>query len=307
MSTELRCVQIGLNSADLTGSLRLYSEVLGFSNAGAQALWGDMIGLQGLTPDSRAIVWWLVGGQEFFQLELFHHDKPAQRPMRSDWRPCDHGWVRFGVVIDQFDTRLKALAELGVVLVGRTEEGVERRRAVFRDPYIGIMIELIEGHDIAGPSVVYATSSVGDLEGARHYYETVIGLDIEPLENLHKPEDEALWGLAGAERGGFIARVGDFAIEVLCYSTPSGRPRPSDYRASDQGMVNIALNARDVATIKAMFDKLASHGHVPPKLAEGGGVIGGYITDPERELEFMSFPPERRAMLGYAPSNPFFG
>jgi hypothetical protein len=305
MPTDLRCVQLGLNSADLTGSLRLYSEALGFTNAGAQALWGDMIGLQGLPPDCRAIVWWMVGGQDFFQLEIFNHGKPVQRPMRRDWRPCDHGWVRFGIAVADFDRCLAALARQDVALTGRAEDDPRRRRAAFRDPFIGVMVELIEERGVAGPAVVYATSSVGDLHGARHYYETVIGLEIEPLENLHQPRHEALWGLAGAEREGFVARVGDFAIEVLAYTDPRGRPRAPDYRASDQGMVNIALNGKDVATIKAVFDRLASFGYVPPRLAERGDVIGGYITDPERELEFMSFPAERRASLGYAPSDPF--
>ena len=49
-----------------------------------------------------------------------------------------------------------------------------------------------------GAALVYATSSVSDLSAARHYYEQVIGLDIGPLEQLHGPEHEAMWGLAGA-------------------------------------------------------------------------------------------------------------
>src|SRR3954469_13691410 len=99
----LQVIQIGASTSDLAGTLRLFTDAFGFQNAGGQGLWGKTIGVQGLAPDSRAIMWWMVGAQEFFQLEFFHYSKPAPRPKRADWTPADHGWGRFGLAVSDFD------------------------------------------------------------------------------------------------------------------------------------------------------------------------------------------------------------
>jgi len=68
--------------------------VLGFADAGGRTSWSERVGLmQGLGEGPAGItMWWLVGRQDFFQLELFHHTRPAQRPLPGDWRPSDLGW-----------------------------------------------------------------------------------------------------------------------------------------------------------------------------------------------------------------------
>jgi hypothetical protein len=137
--TELRVIQIGMNTSDMAGTLRLFSEAFGFLNGGAQGMWGSTIGLQGLPPDSRAIMWWMVGGQSFFEVELLQHSRPAQRPLRADWGPADHGWSRFGVAVAEFDSCLAALGANGVSTLTHPlmENGI--RRVAFRDPFIGVI------------------------------------------------------------------------------------------------------------------------------------------------------------------------
>src|SRR5438132_12366591 len=100
---KLGLIQVGMNTADMAGTLRLYADAFGFINGGSAGMWGNTIAVQGLPPDSRTIIWWLIGAQPFLQLELFHHTRPAQRPLRPDWRPSDHGWVRWGVGVADFD------------------------------------------------------------------------------------------------------------------------------------------------------------------------------------------------------------
>ena len=41
-----------------------------FQNGGGNGIWGDTILVQGLPPESRAMIWWMVGAQKFFQLRL---------------------------------------------------------------------------------------------------------------------------------------------------------------------------------------------------------------------------------------------
>jgi catechol 2,3-dioxygenase-like lactoylglutathione lyase family enzyme len=312
---KLQTFQIGMNTSDLAGSIRLYSEAFGFVNAGGQVLWGELIRVQGLEPSARALMWWLMGRQKFFQLELFQHTQPVPRPLRADWRPCDHGWVRLGFAVRDFGRALAALQANGVSLLAPPMTANGLRRAAFRDPYIGVIVEVMEdgkgltGYEHTwsgdGPAVVYATSSVSDIESARTHYRDTLGFELEPIELLHAPAHEALWGLSGARREGFLVRTGDTRLEIVEYHDPVGRPRPADYRTSDQGIVNAALGTRDVATVAAAFERLAAVGLEPPHTVTGPDVLGGYIIAPERELEIVALPESMDAVLGLVPSVPF--
>ena len=137
----LKTMQIGMNSLDLPGTLRLYS-ALGFSNAGGQTIWGELIRIQGLPPESRAIIWWMVGRQQSFQLEFFQHSQPSPRPLRDDWLPSDHGWTRFGLEVTHFDRCLATLQNFDIPLLSTQKVGPDGRRAAFRDPFIGVIVEL---------------------------------------------------------------------------------------------------------------------------------------------------------------------
>lgn len=304
----MQLIQIGMNSSDIAGSLRLYAEAFGFRNAGAQALWGDSIAIQGLPPSARALLWWMIGRQPFFQLELFHHTSPAQRPLRPDWRPCDHGWVRLGVEVADLAACRAALAENGVALVGDAicSQGP---RIAFRDPYIGVIVEVMEGRRgsaAEGPAITYVTSSVADIDGALTCYRDTLGLPILPIGDLHAPTDEALWGLPGADRDGFLVDAGNILLEIVAYRDPPGRPRPADYRNSDQGIVNVALGGRSKHEVAEAFARLAKVGYVPIHLLENGEVMSGYIADPGRELELLSIPPELDHLFGLESAQEFF-
>lgn len=302
----LTLAQFGLNTLDMTASLRLYSEVFGFRNAGSQALWGETIRIQGLSPDSRAIVWWLVGGQPFFQLELFQHGRPVPRPLPSDWRPCDLGWVRFGVAVADYAAALAAIEANGVDLLGSVETAEGLGRCAFRDPYTGCVVEVREAPDVEGPQAVYATSSVSDLEGARRFYRDTLGFSLAPLEQLHGPEDEALWGLGDSQREGFLVETGEVLVEVVCYRQPQGRPRRADHRASDQGFFNVALASRQLADVRDAMRRLRAGGVEPEHVLDTGELLAAYVNTPEREIELCVLPEGMDALLGLSPAAPFF-
>jgi len=304
----MQLVQIGMNSSDIAGSLRLYAEAFGFKNAGAQALWGEAIRIQGLPPSARALLWWMVGRQPFFQLEIYHHSSPPQRPLRSDWKPSDHGWVRLGIAVADIEACRAALEDNGVTLLGESA-GPTGSRIAFRDPFLGVVTEVIEDRQHGtgdGPAVVYVASSVADLDGALGYYRDALRLPIRPLDELHAPADEALWGLQGAVRDGFLADAGNMLLEIISYECPAGRPRPSDYRNSDQGIVNVALGSRHKQEVSDLFARLAGSGYRPDHLLEKGDVVTGYITDPGRELEILAIPPQMDQLFGLEPAQDFF-
>jgi len=178
-----------------------------------------------------------------------------------------------------------------------------------------LVIELDSGTELRAHLGMYGRQQSFDRAGlrfdftSRTFYGDVLGFEILPLDRLHSPEDEALWGLPAARRDGFVAKgAGDVLIEVLCYSAPQGRPKPDDYLISDQGIMNLALGSRSVDEVSATLDRLALEGLVPPFVVRSGSNICGYIVDRERELEFAGYPEGADDLYGFAPARiDFFG
>jgi catechol 2,3-dioxygenase-like lactoylglutathione lyase family enzyme len=293
--------QIALVSTDLPATLRFYADVFGYSNAGAQGSWGSRI--QGMGREARHIMWWLVGDQPFFQLELFGYTHPVTRPLPEDWRPSDHGWTRFGISVPDFDSSLKALKRNKVELIAPVMVKNGRRHVAVRDPHAGPVVEIIESGlaEQKGPVVSYVTSSVSDIKAARAFYANVLQLKVFPLERLHTPEDEALWGLPGAQREGFVAEAQGGLIEVVSYSQPQGRPRRPDHRLADQGIQNVSLGSRSRDVAAQLIDRVKAAGYTPPFLFENGGNICAYINDAEREFELASIPESFDYVYGFLP------
>jgi catechol 2,3-dioxygenase-like lactoylglutathione lyase family enzyme len=311
-------IQIGINTIDLGATVRFYAEVFGFANSGAQVGWGDVMKVQGLDSDGQTVVWWLVGKHPRIQFEIFHHTGPLVRPKPDGWSPADHGWVRFGVAVSDFDRVAERLAARGIVPIGGQVETEGNRRIAIRDPYAGIVIEIWESGpglavdwpdepNSADPQILYVTSSVSDIEAARDYYARIYGFETLPLELLHCEADEALWGLAGAAREGFLVPAGNGYLEIVEYRSPRGRPRPADHRLSDQGIMNVGLFTRSPDTVQAALDRLDAEGRGPRWLTVGPDILGCYINDPDREIELLACPEEVEKAFGFTIVGEFNG
>lgn len=296
--------QVALNTADIAATLRLYSELFGFDNGGGGVSWGDIARVQGLQPDAHWLRWWMVGGRPFFQLELFHHGHPKQRPLPEGWRPSDHGWVRFGIAVDSFDRVVSGLQRRSIPILG-TAGAKGRRQLAFRDPQVGVIVEVMEGAATSCPAVIYATSSVPDIARARYLYEEVLGAEIQALELLHRPEDESMWGLAGAQREGFLVRLGDCFLEILSYGSPAGRLQPADHCIVDQGIMNVGLGSRNVAAIRALMARVQAAGVKITIPIVYGEAAGTYIVEPDFHVELMGVPAHLDKTYGFVPIGRF--
>jgi len=313
----LKTVQVGFNTSDLVGSMKLYSEAFGFDSAGSYCIWGTSIRPQDLKPDARAMMWWLTGSSDFFQLEFFQHAVPVPRPMRADWRPCDLGWVRIGVLVDDFAACLEALTRNGVTELSRVRTARGVHRVVFRDPYTRIMVEVIEQGEgrigrnlvpgLRAPALVYATQSVSDLEASRRFYERGFLVECTGDECLHDDEDETLWGLEGAQRESLVVKGGEMLLEIVRYETPKGRPRRPDYKICDQGIANVAFGSHDIGEIVAALARLEAMGLHTPYFLRGEEAGAAYINDPEREVELLAAPKHLLPTLGFGKAAPFPG
>jgi catechol 2,3-dioxygenase-like lactoylglutathione lyase family enzyme len=68
--------------------------------------------------------------------------------------------------------------------------------------------------------------SVPDLADARRAYVEALGLQVVEDRQLHTPEDEAMWGLAGAQASSLMLRADNFLLELVEYHSPGRPPGP---------------------------------------------------------------------------------
>lgn len=315
MTSGGRISQVALCSTDLAATTRLLCEGIGFAQAGSRFLWGDRIAaIQGLPTAERTTgqVSWMVGRQDFVQVELFHHSVPQQRTTDADRLPSDLGWSRWGIATDQFDDTLERLRSFGVGTLTPPVSLGSGRAVCFREPGTGLVVELIErgtaalepafeSHFRLRPAIAYAAVTVPDLSAARRVFAEGVGM-VELAPNaLHEPEHERLWGLAGAERETAIFRHGSVLLEVSCYHQPESRPRPEGALLSDQGFMNIAVGFRSAEELNATHERLVSLGARSP--VEPPTVPGGYyLTLPGGiSLELLWTPREYDGHYGFEP------
>jgi catechol 2,3-dioxygenase-like lactoylglutathione lyase family enzyme len=310
--------QVAMCSCDLPKTVRFYTEVLGFADSGGSCLYGPWgAAIQELGEDMSAVMWWLTGRQSLFQLEIFAHTQPAQRPLSSKWKPNDLGWSRWGVAVSDFERCLQRLASAGVATITEPADfGDGVRRVCFQEPFTRVVVEILEdspaipggqrtSHFTADPAVIYAAISVPDLQAAKAFFVDGLAMKEEPKElQLHTPEMEKLWGLAGAESCSAVVRAGDVYLEMVEYSNPAGRSLPADHRLSDQGFMNIALAypARsDLDDALARVAELGAESTVelgPPDSA----VAATYLRGPGGlSVEVGSIRAGAEALIGFVP------
>ncbi len=284
--------QIALSVVDLRLTERWFREGFDLQPAGgSRALMRGRLAanVQGL-PRAASTCWWLLGRNSWFQLELFQFDRPIAKLMPADFRPCDIGYTRIGIWVEDFDATLKKLAKLGSQPLTEPQGERGRRRACVRNPD-GVYVEIMEDDPLPQfnkrgrvdyPSAIRSvTLSVPQLLDAAAFFETGIGLQASATA-LHAPEHEALWGLAGATTESRLFDGGEVLIEVVQYLDPAGKPRPDDYRLSDQGILNIAFGVRSKADFNKVYRRAEAFGAKPncrPVHLPGAGSVV-YVNDP---------------------------
>ena len=282
--------QIAFSVVDLTITERWFREAFGLMPAGgSRALMRGPLAarVQGL-PRAASTCWWLVGRNSWFQLELFQFERPLAKLMPPDFRPCDIGYTRIGIWVEDFDATIEKLDRLGSHPLTPPQGDAGARRVCVRNPD-GVYVEIMEADPLPQfnrrgrvdcPAAIRSvTLSVPELADAAAYFETGLGLRASDVA-LHTPEHEALWGLPGATTRSGLFDGGDVLIEVVQYLDPVGKPWPNDYRVSDQGILNIAFGVRHKPHFDAIYRRLEAFGAKPnyrPIHLPGAGVV--YVND----------------------------
>jgi len=269
---DLAIGQLALNQPGGGQTRDWYRRGLGLLPSGASLFAGPPAAKVNGLPLPLFTARWLVDGRDWVQIELFHFLRPRSKPPPSDGTAADHGYRRAGFHVRDLDATLARLADRGSAPQGPVLGQSPERRACVRDPG-GNWIELMEADPLAGdapgkqrPGVAATlrsvTISVADLDRAARSWVEGIGLT-EAGTELHSAEDEALWGLAGAQRRTLTLDGGGILIELVEYERPRGRPPPAGHRICDQGIMNVAFVARDRATFDRTFERWVERGLRP--------------------------------------------
>ncbi len=298
---DLAIGQLAFNHLGGSQMREWYRDGLGLLPSGASLFAGPPAAkVNGLTTPLFTARW-LIDGREWTQIELFHFIHPRPRTRRPDETPADHGYRRAGFHVRDFDATLGRMARLGSEPVGPVLGVRPQRRACARDPE-GNWIELMEADPLAAsepakqrpevPATLRSiTISVTDLDAAVHTWADGIGFDTADLP-LHSPQHEAMWGLDGAERREHTLDGGGVLLELVEYQRPLGRPLPDGYRICDQGIMNIAIVARDRATFDRTYDRWVDRGFRPTseKPLEAGIFRVMYFELPSGENVELLYP-----------------
>jgi len=286
--------QIALSVVDLRLTEQWFREGLGFLPAGGSRFMASSpltARIQGL-PKAATTIWWMVGRDSGFQLELFQYRRPVTQLMPSDFRPCDIGYTRMGVTGRDFVATLARLSRLGGMPLAAVQGQAGERRVCVRNPD-GVYVEIRESRLLSPTSdparkdchvdVDSVTLSTPNLAASVAYFTAVSGRAPEN-HPLHAPEHEALWGLEGAVTQSAVFKAGAVRLEVVEYSDPIGKPWPKGYRICDQGILNIGFGANDKRAFNQIYSRITAFGatpscapiHLPFK--PRAGVV--YVNDP---------------------------
>ncbi len=253
----------------------------------------------------------MVARNSWFQLELFQFRRPLAKLMPADFRPCDTGYTRMGVHVQDFDRTLANLARMGSEPLAPAVGKPGSRRACVRNPD-GVYVEIMEddplpqapGTERKGCPVAVrsVTLSTPDFEKSVASMTAVYGKGPENIA-LHASEHEAIWGLPGADCKRAVFQSGDILMEVVQYTDPVGKPWPDGYRICDQGILNVAYGSRSRPEFTEPYERLVEAGARPnfrPLFFNGGGIV--YVKDPLGfSLEFTWMPRKRDYQYGFEP------
>jgi len=285
--------QVAFTALDAAGLREWYAKVFGLVKSGKILFFPPSTERVQGVPGAWEKTSWLLDQQEYFQLEFFRFLSPRTRLRPADWRPCDIGYNMVGIAVSDFDQVLRNVGAFSGIEPPPARGAAGDRRVVVADPE-GNLVEILERDPVARiegmngnivrpevPAVVRTMRAVvPNLDAAREDFVDALGLQVVEDFQLHGAEDEALWGLAGAEADSLVLRTDNFLLELVQYRSPESRPWPEGYRLSDQGFMNVALGYRSNRDYDACFDRAIRKGMRPNgKVADIGVFRVMYVND----------------------------
>jgi len=310
-------VQVCVVARDAGRTARWWVDGLGMLPAGGTVFAGPLAERVQGVPGPLLRAAWALDRQGFFQVEVFRYARPRSRPRPPDWTPAHRGYSMVGVHVRDLDATLERLARLGSLPHREPLGAAGDRRVCVPDPD-GNLVELYERDPLAGrapplerpdlgSTVRAMTVSVPDVEAFCARAERGLGLVREDGLRLHRPEHEAMWGLAGARRHEAVLRGGGVALEVVSYEHARGGSWPRGHRLSDLGHMNFAVGFRHTAEFDRWFGRARAEGWRPRGAPLEAGVFKvTYLDDPDGiDVEMLRPRAWADRLTGFAASVPY--
>lgn len=281
--------QIALSTIDLRRSDAFWRVGLGFlPSATSRMFRGPTISNLMRVEDAKTTTRWLVGQDEWLQIEIWQFENPLPSLQPPDHAPNHVGYSRCGVWVKKFDATASRLEAMGYPAVSPPVGEPGERRVCVRDPD-GIWVELFERDPLSEqiPPSSYdsdaalrsITLSTNHFAASCQFIEKGVGLRAAGFE-LHGNEHESLWGLDDALCRRKTYGSAKMLLEVVEYQNPAPVPRSPRARLIDQGILNIAFGAnRSVRPIRELEDQTIHEGAAPTErmITPLGGCV--YVTD----------------------------
>jgi catechol 2,3-dioxygenase-like lactoylglutathione lyase family enzyme/uncharacterized protein YndB with AHSA1/START domain len=297
MTQPIPLNQVAFAVLDLRRTEAWWREGLGFLPAGgSRNLFRPPLsdGLVQKLPGSAMTCWCMLGRNDWAQLEMFQYEAPVSALMPEDYQPCDLGYSRCGVWVEDFDAALQSLAALGSQPLAPVQGRPGKRRACVRNPD-GVYVELMEDDPLPQQNLRgrldcpvalrSVTLSTPDLAKSAAFLVDGLGMRESEIV-LHRAPHEALWGLAGARCSRKVFIGGNaresILLELVQYRSPRGQPLPADYRLCDQRILNACFgDPHSSAGVLAMRETaLAAGARENSKLLDMKLVGCTYLEDP---------------------------
>lgn len=310
---QLPLSQIAISSIDLRRSEIWWREGLGFlPSAGTRLFRGKSISGVVQMANAAATTRWLVGQDEWLQIELWQYENPVPRLLPAGYAPNHVGFSRCGVWVKGFDAALKRLKKLGTLPLSDPIGSQGKRRVCVRDPD-GIYVELFESDPLSDSATegIYTcdaafrsmTITTENLAKSVQFAEQGLGLQ-RAKNQLHSDEHEQLWGFEEVlcERETFVSQ--SMLLEYVYYEKPLVVKKNPHALLNDQGILNVAFgDKKSVKGIERMCTQARKAGAIPSDWMRTplGGCV--YMKDPQGvSFEFMwARPGIGHKLTGYVP------
>jgi catechol 2,3-dioxygenase-like lactoylglutathione lyase family enzyme len=302
--------QIALSVSDLERSRSWYRQLGLDPTGGMGPMSGELPARMLELPELEVTIGWLAGHDSMSQLELIHFSRPAPRALPRDFGPRYAGYGLMSLVVADFDSvlrRLRATPHEPTITGDRTS-----RSMWIRDPD-GIPVEILEkdplglrGPDREPPrltSIRTITLTVGDLERAKRFWTSAVGLSALPAGDYafnSFPAD--LDGGAGDWEQALL-RGGSVLVRLLKPRRAAILPRPPGWRLSDAGVLNIAIIVEDPKAFTDLVVRVRKLGYTfttetPMTMGDNAGTIYGH-DDQGTSIEIGFVLPGHEAKYGW--------
>jgi catechol 2,3-dioxygenase-like lactoylglutathione lyase family enzyme len=167
---------------------------------------------------------------------------------------------------------------------------------------------MLHAAQAAGPHIERLSSTVSDLSKSVAFYERGLSFELVRYEDRAGEDFARLSGVPGAKARAAVLRLGTAEIELVQYTSGTGRKIPADSKSPDLWFQHFAIIVSDMKKAHAQLAKLHPLGisaKGPQQLPPSTGNVQAFkFKDPDgHPLELLYFPAGAGRPMWHEPSS----